>query len=940
MRKRLLFAFMAMCMSVSGFALSQGDFVYTPQGRFQITGANVASSTFADWTGWTVQGEGKTFADKFNVNANGYADGMNSISSVDAVEGVDGKYEGVYFKFVPTSADAVYVVSFKMKGASLDNVRCRPVTDGYKKTTNLVKVAGHVIDHVDSIDNALIANTAEELSDQWQTFNYAIVGDGTPRTWFITLFCMTSSIEIADLQIAPAMQFADLRKRDAMLEKLTVYKNCYDWPAEALAEYGYDEAFANLYGLGDESGVAELDEYLATAQEILDEFIKVNMDDYLAGDNQNYLGINTFSEKNIQKVSNYGDWTATTTGRAFWSVNDYPDLGHYAGNSAWNWNDVDSPMGVYMQKTLDPGSYVFSIEGKASLREDATSSSWTPNDAWNPAYGEIYITKVVDGTVTDTVYVDRKDLKSAEFTKFYATADVTESGTFEIGFKAYCKDAYKELKNGSVTYLKDASLYGKNANKYNQKQLAYEADVREQITAGRNNLTTAAENLASEDYLWGKAELKACVDSVETKIAGYEAKTQDQIIATFDGDTYNKANSTKNAEEGQMVYEVYTEAVRDIIAANKKFAAVNDTLNSIQVAIDAAEATMALRLYESATGKDALTAAIEKAKGVQTAMKATDYSEENAAAIVAANEELAAAVETFKTTIPADCIATLVDIDFANEAVQNAETQLYSIAGAAGSMEFSHFSTTLPEGEDAPYEKGLWSNGEQKWAGYIRVGNGTGTVLFDPKASGAEDMGTNILKVSCDFYIQGLNNRSIGFYLKDAEDNNVSGLYHNYYQGSSTYNPFDADMSKVWAKSGGSYNDASPADVEDPTANPLQKTHFEVIMDYGRKSMYCNISSINGSTTSQEVALEGIPAKFVLECNYDDKFATRRAWFDNLKIERISAGETEPFDPSTGIATLKTANANNGAIFNLAGQKVGKDFKGIVIINGKKFVVK
>ena len=55
MRKRLLFAFMAMCMSVSGFALSQGDFVYTPQGRFQITGANVnAGNAFQDLTGWTV----------------------------------------------------------------------------------------------------------------------------------------------------------------------------------------------------------------------------------------------------------------------------------------------------------------------------------------------------------------------------------------------------------------------------------------------------------------------------------------------------------------------------------------------------------------------------------------------------------------------------------------------------------------------------------------------------------------------------------------------------------------------------------------------------------------------------------------------------------------------------------------------------------------------
>lgn len=43
---------------------------------------------------------------------------------------------------------------------------------------------------------------------------------------------------------------------------------------------------------------------------------------------------------------------------------------------------------------------------------------------------------------------------------------------------------------------------------------------------------------------------------------------------------------------------------------------------------------------------------------------------------------------------------------------------------------------------------------------------------------------------------------------------------------------------------------------------------------------------------------------------------------------------------STGINTVKAAKAENNAIYNLAGQKVGSDYKGIVIKNGRKFVVK
>ena len=934
MKKRLLFALMAMCVAVSGYALEKDEFVNTPQGRFKITGANMnTNNTFQGWEGWTVVGEGKTFDAKFNqTQAVGLGDGFNSIVSLENTAG-----EGVYYKFEPESANAIYVVSFKMKGAALDNIRIRVPGDGYKTNSNLVKVAGNAEGIYDSDSLAVVCNTAEELTENWQTFNYAIVGDGIARTWFISFMSMATTIEIADVQIAPASQVADLRQRDAMLEKLNAYKNCYAWDAAVLDDMGYNEAIANLEAIGDASAQTELDEQLATAQEILDEFLKANMDDYLAGNSDNYLGIKTTSG-NTQKVSNYGDWTCTTTGRSFWNSGAYPDLGHYAGNSSWNWNAPDTPMGVYMQKTLDAGSYVFAIESNAAVREDATSSSWTINEAWDVAYGVASIVKIVDGVATDTVAVQVKGLEAVNYTPFHISAKIEEAGTYEIAFKAYCKDAYKELKNGSVTYLKDASLWGKNDNKYNQKQLGYEADVREQITTGRTQLTTAKENIANPDYLWGKAELQACVDSVETKIAYYETFDQDAIIATYEED-YVKSTS---AETGYMVYTVYQEAVKDIIAANKKFTAVNDTLASIQTAIDNAEAVKVMRLYEASTGKDALQAAIDVAKGVQTRMKAVDYSEDNAKAIVDAIVILNEAVETYKNAVPASAIATVVDIDFEQDAVVNAETGLYSVPGAAGSMEFSNWS--IDGTGNQPFEKGYWSNGEQLWKGYIRIGNGTGTVVFDPTENGS--MSTNILKVACDLYVQGLSGRSLGFFLKNVvegeagnEDAEIFGLFHNFYNGTNTTNTCNVDISKIWAKSGGSYNNASPSDApeETLTANPLQKSHIEVIMDYGRKSMYCTINSINGSTTSEEVVLEAVPTKFILQCNYNNN--DRRAWFDNLKIQRIAAGATEPFVPS-GIAGVKATVKADGAIYNLAGQKVGKDYKGLVIMNGKKFVQK
>jgi hypothetical protein len=584
---------------------------------------------------------------------------------------------------------------------------------------------------------------------------------------------------------------------------------------------------------------------------------------------------------------------------------------------------------------LDPGSYVFAIESKAALREHPTSSCWTISEGWDPAYAVAYIVKIVDGAAADTIVSVVKDLESANFTQFIASAKIEESGKYEIGLKAYCKDIYKTLANGSVVELKDASIWAKTSNKYKRLEYAYEEDVKEQITTGRDNLTKAAEYLADVSYLWGKAALKAVVDEIEPKIAAFEAMSEDDIIATFDKDTYVKSTSE---ETGILVYTVYQEATKFILAANKEFLAENDTLTSMEAVIANAETTIGMRIYDSATGKAALQAAIDKAKGIQTQMKASQYSEENAAAIVAANAELNEAVATFAATIPANCIASIVDIDFEQGVTEEFDFEtgntVYTNPGALGSMVLSSFSPSAATSQE--FEKGFWDNGEQLWKGYLRIGNGTGTVTFDPTENGS--MGTNILKVACDFYVQGLSGKSLGFYLKDAEDVDIFGIFHNFYNGTNTTNTCDADLSYIWAQSGGNYANASPADATDSVTNhPLEKSHIEVIMDYGRKSMYCTISSVNGSTTSNEVALEAIPVKFVLQCDYNNN--ERRAWFDNLKIDRITAGATEPFDPSA-IEAVK-AIVTDEAIYTLSGQKLKTvPAKGIYIQNGKKFVVK
>lgn len=890
MKKRLLMAFAATCMAMTGFALTNGEYVYTPQGRFHIKSANSnTNSSFANFSGWTVASASadKTIDQNFVINENGYASGINSVNSTGNTAG-----EGMYYKF-NAAGENTYVVSFKMKGATTVTTRIKTVIT----SANLVKVETNSEGVYGGTTDPVIANTAEELSEEWQTFNYAIIGDGTSRTYFISFTGMDTSIEIADLQIAQADQVADLRQRDRMVEKINAYKNVYSWDEGLLADY-LDPILADLEAVDDNTDQLDLDQMLVSAEETLAEFVAENMEDYLAGNSDNYLGIKTTSG-NAQKLDKLGDWTAIPGGRGFWSSNAYPDLGHYVGNQQWAYDQPTAPMGISLNKELTTGSYVFGIESNAAIRENNGSNTWENNDGAKIADGVAYIAKVVDGEVTDTIASVWKGLEPVNYTPFIVAVKIEEDGVYEIGFKAYYKSAYHAVKAGGVVYVKDASVYGKNDNQYSQKELAYYENVMAQITTGRTNLTTAAEYIADNSYYWGKTDLQACVDTIAPRIAAYEAMSQDDIIATYEA-WYEKSTSNEN---GLMEYEVYQTATKYIIAANRTFVAVNDTLNSLQSAINTAKETLTMRIYDAATGKAAFQTAIDNAEVELSGLRGLDYSPENAAKVQNEIEKLNEAIAAFKATAPAG--VTIVDINFEQNATLNAETGLYRIAGNKGVMEFGTFST-----QDAPvensFEQGIWANGEHLYKGYLRVGNGDATVEFDPAEAGS--MGTNILKVNFDFYLQGLSGRNVGVFLKDESgENNVAGFYANYYNSTIDTNTFGIELGSLQYASGSSYDDAAPEGAEGAGTYTCAKNSFEFIFDFGEKSMYCTTISSKGIVTTKKIAFDGtIPYSFVLRSNYN--VASRRIWFDNLKIERIAAGPTDEFVDGDGIENVKTAD--------------------------------
>ena len=529
------------------------------------------------------------------------------------------------------------------------------------------------------------------------------------------------------------------------------------------------------------------------------------MDNWLGTDSKNLLSIVT---SKVQKQTNWGIWTYYLNGGATNRLHAegqdtpvYPEGPHYGGSYG------TSAMAVSALETTNfqdfpAGTYVFSVEMNGSRRIKNSSSCWDIDEGYDLFTGQLYVTNEAGDTIAKTDVYDLPSGVSNANGRFVSNTlkwTLPEAGKYKAGMVARIKDGF--VAQGGTTTFKDATLYYVSDVEYTKAQLDYIADVKEQITTGRNYITTATDGIENANNYWGKAELQACLDTTVAKIVAYEAYDTTKIIATY-ADTYVKSTSE---ETGLLVYEIYQGAVKDLIAANKAFNAKTDTVHMLKTAIAQAKTLLNDRVYVNATERSQLVSAIGPAESLLAQMKETDYSEENVANIKAEIESLANAKNIFMNSIDASKLTTLVDIDFSGQVTYEGEEADYSttpgvvsIAGAAGSMSFTNFMTETPPNDlenskgvldhcsIQPFEIGISVNGErdETTKEVLHVGTGEGTVEFD-----ASDMGNDILKVSMDFWMLRLSGGYVGFYLKDENSVDVSGFRLCTYDDGTTYNP-------------------------------------------------------------------------------------------------------------------------------------------------------
>ena len=119
--------------------------------------------------------------------------------------------------------------------------------------------------------------------------------------------------------------------------------------------------------------------------------------------------------------------------------------------------------------------------------------------------------------------------------------------------------------------------------------------------------------------------------------------------------------------------------------------------------------------------------------------------------------------------------------------------------------------------------------------------------------------------------------------------------------------------------------------VKDATTDGYETYFLAPIADYGFKwskfkderIIYGNVAANQFKSTTGEAKVD-----FLIEC----KIQTAGA---RIKVVWLDGSE----DETTAIQTVKTV-AEDGAIYNLAGQKVNASYKGVVIKDGKKYIQK
>lgn len=908
-------------IAIAAGAWNSGDYVYTKVAKYRITGADLVSNgQFAEGStdGWTATDEAN--APLATVFAGAEGEGVQVLPGQTALTA--GMYQAVKI-----SAGGTYIVSLKVKGTAA----------GF---TDLDQTGGNVnyINAYFNTDGTLATVNGTEL-----LFGENGVGGGYPFSFnaddFTEVFFAVEAPQDGNIMI-------DFRGLNEGL--IIAGVECHT------AEEVYDDRIANdrieyfnkFIADGNFEGKDYYDDFLSYVQAVKDAIASNATPAEMATHMENLESCwALFAEANFSNVLNL---VATTDGSANtgnnsanwmnWTTKWNKLSNDYNGKAPWTFSTdrwchktaaADSPLQIQWMRgagandgwnniatlttELQPGTYFWGFTGQGGMMT-LNKNRWVRSWADECAETKLFFNG-------DTVLVGI--LNAARNQDYVVKFELDEAKVITLGI--ICNNVSSSEKAGFDVQLYSPVLYKVLDGGLSPEELAYIDAVGVQLEALKGRIDVANEYLAETQVLlpWGKEDLKVGTDEAQTRYDEWAAFTEDDIL-----DWYWNDESLSDTIMNNGVRFLNNNYITPFVELNKP-------LTDMPGAIETAQGVIGQRIYSSSSKKADFAALIANAQSLYDAMLVAAYAEENAQSLVDMKAALEAMAEEFKAAID---YTVLVDIDFGTqEAPAQFEehatepdslgevSKYYTIAGSKGVITFTDITGSYP------YALGWGSATDETTGaviatdslGMLRVGNTEAVVEF----AGAPAKENDIVNIKFDFYYGNLITKSAGYKVLTAEGDTICGLFCSKYSGTDELNTFGVDYNNKINAVG------SSAASNSAIAAESNKTHFDIVLDYGLKTMYCTTSGSKGTVTTEAIALpELVPGKFIIYSNYNN--ADRRSWFDNLKIWNIAGDDN-------AVENIEAIRPVDNNMYNLQGQRILAPVKGqIYIQNGRKMLAK
>ena len=940
-------------------------YVYTETQRVKITGENIVTNgAFESKEGWTNAAGEELNAEVWEISDGQGPSGENAINSLSNTTA-----DAALCRSWALTEAGGYVVMYDIKGAA---TTATGIVNGNTSCLDFFLTSGESL--TKGTEGDVQVATVNGFKEDWKTVAYYFeAADGQKLVMHAEK--LNAGAMITNIRILPAILVYDdrvLKEKLAYVDKLIATgKFTLD------TENGFiGNVVATMKSMFDEPGA--LDDISGT-QALIDAY---------EGELKLWYDLNAADLlKDETSWSKYGDtrkkdgiggnWKGTG-GRWFHKNNggsneitaDGDEIGHrlqggMEGNASQYYTITPSFAGTYMFSLDIVGHYMAGSSGKSKTYLSGTTDNYVTD--WNRDFKGVtmYAGKDImgaDAEANDAMNAEQVGQKvdcgiisnpnaknnPQKFVVFYEVSqemvDAQTPVTFGI---TYIMDPDRVSKLGSNVNIANPQirLIGVTQDVIDfqnevKKIIVQQSPLKERLGWANDDMAKTA----AEGYPWGKAALKEAIDKYQPV---YDASL---TVVDAEGNVLNEAfikGQMKAATlgEGILYSDSLLNSVKAVNSARTAFGNINrlPAVTYPQKVADA-ESVYADDFYgagDKATFRTAIDAAIAK----RTEILGTTTDETRVADSTAFENHLktlAEAVEAFKTSannLP------IIDIDFAN--AFEATEEGHKIAGAKGEMNFTNAN---PENnnvdKEMSYAKGC---GEEK-LDVLRVGSAESWVnIAEADQPGEGD----IIRFEFDMWSNRLSGKSIIIELRNADNQRVAGLKYNPYDNATGYNDFDdAANEGLTLNLNTSWMAGTAGDIA--TLVDAYKTHFTLMVDrkavaasgttvttkgtFGGKLIPLRKDLGDGTDTQEATPLTDTKiAKFVLNSDYGT-YQGRRCWFDNLKAYKYASQAEGPID--TAIETVETVKANDGAIYNLAGQKVSKSFKGLIIKNGKKYFVK